>query len=147
MATLVTNVRRHPIDRLISVFGNTRFLVTMGLFLAFWYGYNLIAPYPFDPSPFVLLQGIMTGFMSFLDVLILVSARITQKESDKRQKESFNLMENSLTIMSAIRDMNEREVRRDQEMMTVILELKGLLKKESDQGLQLNRIEENQHGG
>ena len=147
MATLVTNVRRHPIDRLISVFGNTRFLVTMSLFLTFWYGYNLIAPYPFDPSPFGLLQGIMTGFMSFLDVLILVSARITQKESDKRQKESFNLMENSLTIMSAIRDMNEREVRRDQEMMTVILELKGLLKKESDQGLQLNRIEENQHGG
>ena len=147
MATLVTNVRRHPIDRLISVFGNTRFLVTMGLFLTFWYGYNLIAPHPFDPSPFGLLQGIMTGFMSFLDVLILVSARITQKESDKRQKESFNLMENSLTIMSAIRDMNEREVRRDQEMMTVILELKGLLKKESEHGLQLNRIEENQHGG
>ena len=87
----------------------------------------------------------MTGFMSFLDVLILVSARITQKESDKRQKESFNLMENSLTIMSAIRDMNEREIRRDQEMMTVILELRALLKKEKEQGLQLDRIEENQH--
>ena len=146
MATLVTNVRRHPIDRLISVFGNTRFLVTMGLFLAFWYGYNLIAPHPFDPSPFGLLQGIMTGFMSFLDVLILVSARITQKESDKRQKESFNLMENSLTIMSAIRDMNEREIRRDQEMMEVIQELRTLLKKEREQEKQLDRIEENQHG-
>ena len=65
----------------------------------------------------------------------------------KNQNESFNLMENSLITMSAIRDMNEREVRRDQEMMTVILELRALLKKESDQGLQLNRIEENQHGG
>ena len=147
MATLVTNVRRHPIDRLISVFGTTRFLTLMTLFLIFWYGYNLFAPNPFDPSPFGLLQGVMTGFMSFLDVLILVSSRITQKQSDKRQNESFNLMENSLITMSAIRDMNEREVRRDQEMMTVILELKGLLKKESDQGLQLNRIEENQHGG
>ena len=87
----------------------------------------------------------MTGFMSFLDVLILVSSRITQKQSDKRQNESFNLMENSLITMSAIRDMNEREVRRDQEMMTVILELRALLKKEKEQGLQLDRIEENQH--
>ena len=55
-------------------------------------------------------------------------------------------MENSLTIMSAIRDMNEREVRRDQEMMEVIQELRTLLKKEREQEKQLDRIEENQHG-
>lgn len=98
----------------------------MSFFLVAWYGYNLFAPNPFDPSPFGLLQGIMTGFMSFLDVLILVSSRITQKKSDARQMESFNLMENSLVIMSAIRDMNEREVMRDREMMMLIQEIKEL---------------------
>ena len=110
------------------------FLLFFNLFSATYMLLEENDPHAFDPYPFTFLNLILAIFVAEMDILIVIAQLASSQKTDhiietisqvvhandKRDAVIQEMMENSLSVMNALRTMAEGEALRDAELRLIV---------------------------
>jgi uncharacterized membrane protein len=76
-------------DAIARFGGSWRFILLAVSVIALWVGWNLLAPHPFDPYPFILLNLFLSLVAAFQAPFILMSQHRQEKKTDSAYRALF----------------------------------------------------------
>lgn len=112
-------------DFVANFAGSWRFIIIFGAILANWITFNFIeflTPYHFDPSPFILLNLILSFVAAFQAPFIMMSQNRAEKKQDIAYRTIFielkELVEQDIAHEEEIKCL-EKQIRRDVDRLIV----------------------------
>lgn len=106
-------------EKITTVIGSWKFLISQTLFLLVYVCYNLLAPNPFDPFPFIFLNLILSFQAAYTAPVILMSHSL-MNERDRQLAAQDR--ENTRLILNHIKNLEARMIKEVDEAVDEITE-------------------------
>lgn len=95
-------------EKITTILGSWKFLVSQTMFLICYVLYNLLSPNPFDPFPFIFLNLILSFQAAYTAPIILMSHSLMNKRDRDLARQDH---ENTLKILSHIEKLGVQLVK------------------------------------
>lgn len=117
-------MRENPAEKITRVLGSWKFLISQSVFLVMYVIYNLFAPHPFDPFPFIFLNLILSFQAAYTAPIILMShALMTKRDRDLAEQDH----ENTKKILAHITNLEQKLIK---EVDEAVDEITGVIEAE-----------------
>ncbi len=101
-------MKENPAEKITRVLGSWKFLISQSIVLTAYVLYNLFAPHPFDPFPFIFLNLILSFQAAYTAPIILMSHSLMAKRDRELATQDH---ENTKKILAHITNLEQKLIK------------------------------------